>query len=162
MSSRSSEKPTATTVGVEAPFVTRPRKQDASGTEPSRAIRRILLTAAWLGALVTLAAWVHLGWPWALGFVGGALIGGGNLILLTALAHELLTREKRIPLRIAMLVGAKLIILYGGLAALLLWKLPPVLSVLAGFSLVLIVAVLKAGGQILNPGAAPPRGGLQS
>ncbi|MCK4304975.1 MAG: hypothetical protein KAY24_12125, partial [Candidatus Eisenbacteria sp.] len=116
------------------------------------AVRRILISSTWFGAVVILAAWVYFGWPWALGFAGGVLVGGGNLFFLAALIREIITTQKRNFQRIALLLAIKVMVVYGGLAVLLIWKVPPVLSVVAGFSLVLVVITLRAVGRELLAG----------
>ncbi len=116
---------------------------------PPAAVRRILLTSAWLGALATLAAWAFLGGRWALGFAGGALIGSANLVFLTVLARMVIVPGKRNLPSIAAVLSIKLIAVYGGLAGLLLWRFVPTLAVVCGFSLVLVVITLKAAGRAL-------------
>lgn len=115
----------------------------------SETIRRILITTAWLGALVALVAWVYFGWPWALGFAGGTLVGMSNIFFLSLLSQMILTTGKRNKGAIAAVVALKILVVYGGLAALLLWHLPSALSVVAGFSVVLLVIVLKAAGRAM-------------
>lgn len=112
-------------------------------------IRRVLVTSAWFGAVVALVAWVYLGWPWALGFAGGLAIGMANLYFLATLAQLVLTTERRSKSAIAGVFALKALVVYGGLAGLLLWDTPPALSVVAGFSAVLLVIVLKAVGRAL-------------
>jgi hypothetical protein len=127
------------------------------------AIRRILVTSAWFGGLIALAAWVLLGWRWALGFTGGALIGAGNLYFLTVLARIVIVPGRKNLPSILAVVTIKILTIYGGLAGLLLWHLPPTLAVVCGFSLVLAVITLKAAGRALLShggfkGGAGPRG----
>lgn len=113
------------------------------------AIRRILVACAWFGAVVALGCWVCLGWEWALGLAGGVVIGAANLVFLAALIRRIMIAERRKPARIALVMAAKIIVVYGGLAALLVWKVPPILGVVSGFTLVLIVITLKAVGRAL-------------
>jgi hypothetical protein len=112
-------------------------------------IRRILVTTAILAALVALALWVYAGWRWAAGFAGGAVIGAANLVFLTALMREIIRPGRRSRGRIAALLAVKVPVVYGGLVGLLVWKAPPAIAVVIGFSLVLIVIVLKAAGRAL-------------
>ncbi len=114
-----------------------------------RFIRRIVLTSAWTGALVALLVWTAVGWAWALGFAGGAIIGILNLIFLTALTREVVRTGKRSAGRIAALLAVKIPLIYGGLAALLLWRVLPIAAVVIGFPLVLVVIVLKVAGRAL-------------
>ena len=112
-------------------------------------IRRVLVTTAILAALVALVLWVYAGWRWAAGFAGGALIGAANLVFLTALVREIVRPGPRARGRIAALLAVKVPVVYGGLVGLLVWKAPPAIAVVIGFSLVLIVIVLKAAGRAL-------------
>jgi|WetSurMetagenome_2_1015567.scaffolds.fasta_scaffold991531_1 hypothetical protein len=125
-------------------------------------IRRILVTTAILAALVALALWVYAGWRWAAGFAGGAVIGAANLVFLTALVREIVRPGRRARGRIAALLAVKVPVVYGGLAGLLIWKAPPAIAVVIGFTLVLVVIVLKAAGRaLLDSGLlshAPPTG----
>lgn len=114
-----------------------------------RAVRRILFSCAWFGGLVALALWLFAGGRWALGFAGGALIGIANLLLLATLVREVIRPGRRNVGRIAALLAVKIPLVYGGLAALILWKLPPTLAIVAGFSLILVIIVLRAAGRAL-------------
>jgi hypothetical protein len=116
---------------------------------PVRAVRRILISCAWFGGLVLVALWVFAGGPWALGFAGGALIGTANLVLLALLVREIIRPGRRNAGRIAALLAIKIPLVYGGLAALILWKLPPTLAIVSGFSLILIIIILRAAGRAL-------------
>jgi hypothetical protein len=122
---------------------------DMDTTAP-RAIRRILLPTAWLGLVAAVCAWVYLDWHWALGFVGGIIVGALNLIFLTLLTQQVLVQSgKRNMISIASIVAIKLVLVYGGLAALIMWKLTPTVAVVCGFSLILLVITLKAVGKAL-------------
>ena len=112
-------------------------------------VRRTLRTSTWLGAVAVVLAWVWQGTTWAVGFAGGAFIGIANLVLLAALFREVLTRERRNTGRIIALLAIKVPLVYGGLAALLLSRALPAISMVAGFSLVLAVILLKALGRAL-------------
>lgn len=119
---------------------------------PAAAVRRILITSAWFGASVALVAWAFFGWRWVLGFVLGGLLGAANLHLLSVLARLVVVPgRKNLPSILAVLT-IKILVIYGGLAGLLLWHLPPVLAVVCGFSLVLVVITLKAAGRALISG----------
>ncbi|MCK4412708.1 MAG: hypothetical protein KAY32_04105 [Candidatus Eisenbacteria sp.] len=139
--------------------------QDAAAGRNLWVIRRLLVATACLGGIATLAAWAYLGWPWALGFAGGALIGVLNLVFLTVLAREVLRLGRRRGGRIAALLALKLPLVYGGLAALLLWETTPLVAVVMGFSLVLLVIVLRAAGRALIESglftATAPRAGRE-
>lgn len=133
-----------------------------TGKDP---IRRILRTTIWLGVLLALISWAYLGWRWALAFAGGVCIGGGNLIFLTALARQFLRPGPRDLASLIGLLSMKLVVIYGGLLALLLWKEMPTAGVVCGFSLTLAVITLKAAGRALLAsgitGAEEPSGGSE-
>ena len=120
--------------------------QDLAGPH---AIRRILISCAWFGGVVTLVAWVYLGWPWAVALAGGAAIGAANLAFLTALSQQVFAGEKRKTRKIVVLLVTKVLLVFGGLAALLTWDAPPIIGVVCGFSLVLVVITMKAIGRAL-------------
>lgn len=130
----------------------RPTEGSYAGMPAPAAIRRILLTSTWFGAIAALAAWVFLGWRWALGFAGGALIGAANLLFLTVLARMVIVPGRRNLPSIAAVLSIKFLAVYGGLAGLLLWRFVPTLAVVCGFSLVLVVITLKAAGRALLSG----------
>ncbi len=119
------------------------------GLAAPAAIRRILVTTAWFGGVLALIAGALLGWAWALGFAAGTLVGAANLLFLALLARLVLVSGRRNVPRILAVLSIKVLIVYGGLAALLLWKTPPTVPVVLGFSLVLIVITLKAAGRAL-------------
>lgn len=120
-----------------------------TGFSPGKAVRKILVTTLWFGGLILVAVWAYAGGSWALGFAGGGLVGAVNLIFLTALVREVIRPGKRNAAAITALLAVKIPVVYGGLAGLLLWKAIPHLAVVAGFSLVLLVIVLKAAGRAL-------------
>jgi len=127
-----------------------PHRQQTSETGADLdVIRRTLIAVAGLTALLCLVAGVYLGGAWACGLAAGSAVGMLNLIFLTALVREIVRPGKRHAGRIAALLALKLPVVYGGLALLLLWRWPPVAAVVGGFSLVLVVIVLKAGGRAL-------------
>jgi hypothetical protein len=119
-------------------------------------VRRIALMSLWLGAVAAILLWAATGGRWALGFAAGAALGVANFLLLAAVIREIVTLEARSRRRIATLVAIKVVLVYGGLALLLVSKQVPVLSAVTGFSLILGVIVLKAVGRILV-GDAPGR-----
>jgi F-type H+-transporting ATPase subunit a len=116
---------------------------------PLHAVRRLLRATAALAAVAGLAAWAYLGWRWALGFTGGALIGMLNIVFLTVLVREVIRIGPRRGGRIAALLALKVPLVYGGLAVLLLWETTPLVAVICGFSLVLLTIVLRAAGRAL-------------
>ena len=120
-----------------------------SGADDYAFVRRVLITSAWLWALVVLAGGVYLGTRWALGFAGGALVGAANLVFLTVLVRETVRLGKRRYGRILAILALKIPIVYGGLAGLLIWRVPATVAVVLGFSLPLIVITLKAAGRAI-------------
>jgi hypothetical protein len=135
-----------------------------SGADDYAFVRRVLITSAWLGALVVLVGGVYLGTRWGLGFAGGALVGAANLVFLTVLVRETVRLGKRRYGRILAILALKIPIVYGGLAGLLIWRVPATVAVVLGFSLPLIVITLKAAGRaIFQSGllGRAPRGSLR-
>ncbi|MBP6875378.1 MAG: hypothetical protein KBD56_04855 [Candidatus Eisenbacteria bacterium] len=112
-------------------------------------VRRVLVTTAWLGALIALAAAVYRGWYWALSFSGGAVIGALNLVFLTVLVREVVRLGQRRWGTILSVLALKMPLVYGGLALLLIWRKTNAAAVMIGFSLPLVVIVLKAAGRAL-------------
>ena len=113
-------------------------------------IRRTLITTAWLGALACLVAWTYWGGSRALAILAGLVLGSANLVFLTALVREFVRLGERDAVKIAVLFASKMLVVYGGLAALLLTRRLSVLALVGGFSLPLAVIVLKAGGRALQ------------
>ncbi len=115
-----------------------------------QAIRRILIPCGWLGAVAATVIWVLFSSNHAVAFIGGALVGCANLVFLTLLVQQILIPAKsRNYVMIASVMAIKLIVVYGGLAALLIWEVTPIVSVACGFSLILVVITLKAFGRAL-------------
>lgn len=113
-------------------------------------VRRILLPVAWLGFVSAGCAWAYIDWQWALGYIGGIVVSVFNIIFITLLAQQvLITAGKRNFVNIISILAIKLVVVYGGLAALILWKLIPTVAVVCGFSLILFVITLKAVGRVL-------------
>lgn len=120
---------------------------------PARMIRAVLITSLWFGAIITVVLWVLAGPRWGLGFVAGGIVGALNLLLLTSIVRQLIRLAPRNAWRIAGLIATKVVLVYGGLAALLLWRICPTPAIVAGFSLTLVVIVLKAAGRALITGS---------
>jgi len=120
---------------------------DQSGPQ---AIRRILIPCAWLAVIFAALAWVFLSFNHALAFIGGTIVGCLNLIFLTLLVQQILVASgSRNYLTIALILALKILIVYGGLAGLLIWETTPIIGVVSGFSLILLVITLKAAGRAL-------------
>jgi len=113
-------------------------------------LRKTLVATAWLGALACLAAWAHYGGRCALGLLGGMFLGAANLVLLAALVRQWIRPGRRSVGRVAALLAVKMLLVYGGLAALLSSRLLPAAAVVIGISLPLVVISLKAGGRALQ------------
>jgi hypothetical protein len=121
-------------------------------------VRRIALTSLWLGLVVAILLWAASSGRGALGFGAGAALGIANFLLLAALMGEIVTLEARSRRRIVFLVAIKVALVYGGLALLLASGFVPVISAVAGFSLILAVIVLKALGRVLTGEPSDRRG----
>jgi hypothetical protein len=119
-----------------------------------RYVRRVVLTTVWLGGLVAILLWASAGPRPAVGFAGGAGLGAVNLILMSALIREIVVLGERSRRRIVRLLAIKVPLVYGGLAVLLITRWAPPVSIVAGFTLVLAVIVLKAIGRLLTGGEA--------
>ncbi|MBD3235497.1 MAG: hypothetical protein GF330_02195 [Candidatus Eisenbacteria bacterium] len=114
-----------------------------------RTTRVVLGHGAWFGLLLGLLLWRLIGGRWALGFGAGTLLGMANLLLLGALAREVVRTSPRRAGRIAALLAVKIPLIYGGLAALILLMAFPPLAIVCGFSLVLVIVILRAAGRAL-------------
>jgi hypothetical protein len=119
-----------------------------------RYVRRIVVTSAWLGGLAAVLLWAGAGPRPAVGFAGGAGLGIANLVLLSALIREIVVLGERSRRRIVRLLAIKVPLVYGGLTALLITRWAPPVAIVAGFTLVLAVIVLKAVGRLLTGGEA--------
>jgi hypothetical protein len=110
-------------------------------------IRRTAITTVWLGGIAFLAIGVYLGLSRALAFLAGVALGIADLLLLHALIHEALFL-KRLSL-LAIHFAGKFVAIYGlGAIAIVLLRLSP-WYLLAGFSIFLVVAILKVLGRLV-------------
>jgi len=112
-------------------------------------LTRSLKATALLGLLGSLFASVYVGWGWALGFLLGAAWGIGNLYLLRALVGKVVSLGGRDTWAIVVLVLIKFPLLYGVGFLVLSRPWYPVWAPVSGFSLSLLVIVLKAMGRAL-------------
>jgi len=112
-------------------------------------ITRSLRLTAFLSALGFLFASVYLGAGWGLGFVLGAAWGIGNLYLIKRLIELAVRIEGRDYTAVGIMVLVKFPVLYalGFLILSRTWY--PFWAPVIGFSLPLVVIVLKAAGRVL-------------
>lgn len=119
-------------------------------------VKRVVITTVVVGVFGALVALVYLGADVSGGVLAGAVLGAANLWFLWKLIRLVIAPVRGSGGAIVGFALAKIVGVYGLGAVLLIWvKLPPV-WVLAGFSLVLLVVVLKVGGLLLSGGG--PRG----
>jgi hypothetical protein len=110
-------------------------------------VRRVLITTAWLGGVCCLCIGAYVGFGPAIAWVAGVGFGLADLALINGLIREATGRQRR-PVLLA-LFGLKTVALYAsGAVVLFVLGLDP-LFLLAGFSLFLVVVVLKIAGRML-------------
>jgi hypothetical protein len=112
-------------------------------------LTRCLKVTALLALLGCLFAAVYVGWGWALGFLLGAAWGIGNLYLLRALIGKVVRQGGRDTWAIVGLVLIKFPLLYALGFVVLSRPWYPFWAPVLGFSLSLIVIVLKAAGRAM-------------
>jgi hypothetical protein len=107
----------------------------------------VLITTAWLGAVCFLCIGFYIGLAMAVAWAAGVAFGIADLTLINGLIREATGRQRRSIL--AILFVLKTVVLYAvGAVALFLLELNPFFLV-AGFSLFLVVIVLKVLGRLL-------------
>ncbi len=110
-------------------------------------IRRVLVTTAWVGGLGFLCLAVYLGIRQAASWGAGAALGAADLYLLDALIREAIRGRRR---GVLVLLGFLKFAGVYAVGALLLFALHLApWFLLAGFSLFLVVALLKVLGRLL-------------
>ena len=110
-------------------------------------VRRVLITTAWLGTVCFLCVGFYIGLGMAIAWVAGVALGLADLSLINGLIREATGSQRRSIL--AVLFALKTVVLYAvGAVALFLLDLNP-FFLLAGFSLFLVVIVLKVLGRLL-------------
>jgi hypothetical protein len=119
---------------------------------PAAMVRAVLVTSLWFGALITIALGLYGGLRWGIGFAAGGAVGSVSFVMLKILATRILRVGPRPAGRILAAIAFKLLLVYGGLAALILWRAWPTLAIVAGFSLPLVVIILKAAGRAVLAG----------
>lgn len=120
-------------------------------------ITRSLKMTAGLAVLGFLFATVYGGWSWGLGFVLGAFWGVANLYLIKTLIGRVITLDNRDWLSVGVFLLVKFPLLYvlGYLIISRDWY--TVWAPVAGFSLSIVVIVLKAGGRAIMKMDEPKR-----
>jgi hypothetical protein len=119
-------------------------------------IYRVIKVSAVLAVLGFLFVWPAFGLQVGWGFLAGAAWNTLNLWGLASLVRNAFAETPRKKTIIA-LIFLKFPVLYGGGALLLLYGGVHVLGALVGFSLPLIVIILKGGGRVLKQkGVAGP------
>lgn len=110
-------------------------------------IRRVLITTGWLGAVSFLCVASYVGIRPGASYLAGVIIGSADLFLLDALLREVIGPRRRWAL--ALYGIAKFAVVYGVGAVLLLCLHLRAWYMLAGFSLFLLVILLKILGLLL-------------
>lgn len=112
-------------------------------------INRVIKTTLLLGALVFLFGTYYFDWIYSLGIFVGVLWGCANLWFIRQFIVNYITPGERDAMKLALFALIKFPVLYG-LGFLLLWlQWFPVVSFVIGFSLILVVVVLKALGKLV-------------
>ncbi len=112
-------------------------------------IKRVTILSALLSAVVFLFLAVYYQLPFALGFLLGGVWSSLNLLALTFMVQQLL-RPTPIDWPVAMAsIFIKLPLLYGAGFLLVTWNYLPKLGLVAGFSVVLAVIILKGLGRMI-------------
>ena len=110
-------------------------------------VRRVMITTTWFGAVSFLFLGFYIGLIPAAAWIAGVALGVADLALIDLLIRETMdARRRRV---IAAYFALKTVVLYAVGAVALFWlKLNP-FFLLAGFTLFLIVAVLKVVGRLV-------------
>ena len=115
-------------------------------------INRVIKTTLLLGALVFIFGTYYFDWIYSLGIFVGTLWGCANLWFIRQFIVNYITPGERDAMKLALFALIKFPVLYG-LGFLLLWLgWFPVVSFVIGFSLILVVVVLKALGKLVIEG----------
>lgn len=122
-------------------------------------VRRTVITTIVVGLLGGLVAFVYLGALVAAGVLAGAIVGAANLWFLWKLIQLVVAPVRGSTRAIVSFALMKIVFVYGLGAALLVWGKLPAVWLLVGFSLILLVAVLKVAGLLLTAtGSGASRG----
>ena len=112
-------------------------------------IKRVVVLSALLSATAFLFLSVYYQFPFALAFLLGGLWSSLNLLALTFMVQQLL-RPVPIDWPVALAsIFIKLPLLYGAGFFLVTWDFLPKLGLVAGFSVVLAVIILKGLGRMI-------------
>ena len=112
-------------------------------------IKRVTVFSAALSAVAFLFLSVYYRFPFALAFLLGGLWSSLNLLALTFMVQQLL-RPTPIDWPVAFAsIFIKLPLLYGAGFLLVLWDYLPKLGLVAGFSIVFAVILLKGLGRMI-------------
>ena len=112
-------------------------------------IKRVTVLSALLSAVAFLFLSVYYQLPFALAFLAGGLWSSLNLLALTFMVQQLL-RPTPIDWPTALAaIFIKLPLLYGAGFFLVTWDFLPKLGLMAGFSVVLAVIILKGLGRMI-------------
>ncbi len=112
-------------------------------------IKRVTLLSAVLSAVAFLFLSAYYQFPFALAFLLGGLWSALNLLAMTFMVQQLL-RPKPIDWPVAMAsIFIKLPLLYGAGFFLATWDYLPKLGLVAGFSIVFAVIILKGLGRVI-------------
>lgn len=128
-----------------------------TGTSELAFIRRVLVSTTWFSAVAGVVLWAYVGPRFAFGFWIGAAWSLVNFWLLKEVVVRTITLEERNLPRIALGALVKFPVLYGLGIALLVWGYFPILSLAIGFSMILVVLLLKALGRRITGRGAPGR-----
>ena len=112
-------------------------------------ITRIIRTTAMVALLAALAVSVYFDWIFALGFLVGTLWGLINLYFLKMLIMEVISPSKTRTNQAVVLMLVKFPLLYAGGYFILAWGFFSAYSLLAGFSLMFAVMLLKVLGRMI-------------
>ncbi len=112
-------------------------------------ITRIIRTTAMVALLAALAVSVYYDWNFALGMLVGTLWGLTNLFLMKLLIREVISPRKTRMNQAVVLMLVKFPLLYVGGYLILAWGFFSAYSLLAGFSLMFAVTLLKVLGRVV-------------
>ena len=122
-------------------------------------ITRIIKTTAILALVAALATSVYFDWVFALGLLIGSVWGLVNLYFLKKIITEAISPGETRTGSVVLLILVKFPLLYIGGYFIVAWNFFPVYSLLAGFSLMFVVMVLKILGRMIlgldMPGFTP-------
>ena len=121
-------------------------------------IYRTIRTSIVLACIIFLSVWLYFDFKFAAGILVGSAWGCLNLFAISLVVGVMISSQ-RVQKRIILLVlFLKFPLIYFIGYVILRIKYFPIMSLLAGFSLIFLVMVLKALGQVLLP--ANPQGKL--